>query len=61
MEPRESDSPGEPDRTEPASADAPRGDVPAQPPVRPEPPRVTDDEMGGEAPCQLHQFWDVEE
>ena len=28
------------------------------PPAEASPP---DDEMGGEAPCQLHRFWDVEE
>jgi len=28
----------------------------------PPPPRAeADEEMGGEAPCQLHRFWDVEE
>ena len=30
-------------------------------PVRVEKPPAEQDEMGGEAPCQLHRFWDVEE
>jgi hypothetical protein len=37
------------------------GDVTPPPvPVRPEPP-AEEVEMGGEAPCQLPRFWDVEE
>ena len=49
----------------PRPTDAPReaagsGDVPDPPPVPPDPPG-DDEEMGGEAPCQLHRFWDVDE
>ncbi|HEX8246297.1 MAG TPA: hypothetical protein VF541_22530 [Longimicrobium sp.] len=35
--------------------------APKPSPVRVEPPLVDEDEMGGEAPCQLHRFWDVDE
>jgi hypothetical protein len=29
-------------------------------PLRIEKPRIDEAEMGGEAPCQLHNFWDVD-
>ena len=54
-------------KDEPRPTDAPReaagsgdGTDPSQ--VTPEEPESRDDEeMGGEAPCQLHRFWDVDE
>ena len=52
----------------PRPTDAPReaagsGDVPDPSQVTPGGPESRDDEeeMGGEAPCQLHRFWDAEE
>jgi hypothetical protein len=52
----------------PRPTDAPReaagsGDVPdpSQAPPDDRGPRGEDEEMGGEAPCQLHRFWDVDE
>ena len=49
-----------PDGTLPAPAQPPARE-PGAPPVRVDPPPAQEVEMGGEAPCQLHQFWDVEE
>ncbi|HSU14600.1 hypothetical protein [Longimicrobium sp.] len=40
--------------------DAAPADAPKPSPVRPE-PSAAEEEMGGEAPCQLHRFWDVPE
>ena len=47
---------GPPPEVEPFSPGEPKPT-----PVRLEKPLVEEDEMGGEAPCQLHRFWDVEE
>lgn len=47
------DSP--PPAPDPASAE------PGKPPPPLPPPAGEDVEMGGEAPCQLHRFWDPEE
>ena len=47
--------PGPPAPSGTVEADRPREQAPkpdASPPA---------EEMGGEAPCQLHRFWDVEE
>jgi hypothetical protein len=42
---------------------ADRAPTPASPEPAPRTPRPKDEgeEMGGEAPCQLHRFWDAEE
>lgn len=61
MEPRENDPSAEPAPPDRAPADAGHENAPAKPPVRVEPPPVTEVEMGGEAPCQLPRFWDGEE
>jgi hypothetical protein len=42
-------------------AHAPPDPAPKPSPVRVEPPLAGEEEMGGEAPCQLHRFWDVDE
>jgi hypothetical protein len=50
---------------EPPAADPHPGPTSAEPangaPPPPTPRAGDDVEMGGEAPCQLHRFWDVEE
>jgi hypothetical protein len=42
-----------------------RADEPGSPERHPAPPAdvrsLASEEMGGEAPCQLHRFWDVDE
>ena len=35
--------------------------TPTPAPIRVENPPIDEEEMGGEAPCQLHRFWDVDE
>lgn len=42
--------------SDPPAADPPRSDPPPA-----EPPAAEDAEMGGEAPCQLHRWWDEDE
>ncbi|HET7464038.1 MAG TPA: hypothetical protein VFJ82_22470 [Longimicrobium sp.] len=49
-----------PDGAPPAPAQPPARE-PAASPVRGVPPPAEAVEMGGEAPCQLPRFWDVEE
>lgn len=39
----------------------PGGPAPDETPQAPAPPPAEEVEMGGEAPCQLPRFWDVEE
>jgi hypothetical protein len=48
------------DGTPPAPAQPPPAREPDASPVRVVPP-AEEVEMGGEAPCQLPRFWDVEE
>ena len=60
MAPRESDPPAEPGPRDGAKSDGSR-DAPVKPPVRVEPPPAAEEEMGGEQPCQLHQWWNVDE
>ena len=49
------------DPSHPPAEPPPDGDA-APPPVRlPTPAGEDEEEMGGEAPCQLHRFWDVPE
>jgi hypothetical protein len=58
------------DRDHPPPAPPPDGAAPTHAadaskvdpsPVRLPRPAIEEEEMGGEAPCQLHNFWDVPE
>lgn len=54
----------DPDPAPVESTGTPASDMPAPPSDasrHPPEPRVEEEEMGGEQPCQLHRFWDVEE
>lgn len=56
MNEHKSDPPAKPD-----PADEQRDGPQPQPVDRPVVPTAKDAEMGGEAPCQLHQWWDHED
>jgi hypothetical protein len=49
--------PGQPADTAPPDAAEPRGPE-KHPPAH---PPCGDEEMGGEAPCQLHRWWSIED
>jgi len=61
--PHEGDSATSVPSTERGGANAETGaiDPPTAAPGRPEPPSAKEVEMGGEAACQLHRWWDEEE
>jgi len=61
MEPRENDPSAGPATPGRSPDGVGHEDVPAKPPVRVEPPPAAEEEMGGEQPCQLQRWWDVDE
>jgi hypothetical protein len=44
----------------PGESTEPAGPAPSEPDAPGDASKATEEEMGGEAPCQLHRFWDVE-